>query len=210
MELNKQFDADISLLGWFYALDDSAAMPSEQFDRQTCLSHGLAVRLRAVRCNDKYALLAAYNQLSDRTIYLRFMRTRFEPSLRQVSYFTDLDFKSHVSLVVETIGPNPVIIGVGRYIVLDGGMFQPFRAEYACIVADSYQRVGVGRLLFRQLVHIAIAQGIHEFVAEVLPENRGMLSLFRHSGLPLTMNFSDGMVHVRIGLALFQGASKAN
>lgn len=203
MNNSREFPGDAQALNWLTSMQSERFDNIEFFSTSKQLPSGITVRLRAVKAEDKYELLKAYHELSDQTIYLRFMRTRFAPDLKQVSYFTDLDFSSHVSLVVEKRNDKyefNQIIGVGRFILVDDISAKPCRAEYACIITDQYQRCGVGRLLFHYLVFLAIHHGVDEFVAEVLPENRGMLNLFRAAGLPMKMAFGDGIINIGLSL----------
>jgi L-amino acid N-acyltransferase YncA len=52
------------------------------------------------------------------------------------------------------------------------------RAEVAVEVADRLHGDGLGTILIERLAELAEAQGIEQFVAEVLPENRAMLEVF--------------------------------
>lgn len=87
------------------------------------------------------------------------------------------------------------IVGGGRYIVL-----QPGRAEAAFSVVDQFQGRGLGTVLLRHLAAIARDAGLHEFVAEVLPDNTPMLEVFEHSGLPMASRREPGVVHVTLRL----------
>jgi GNAT superfamily N-acetyltransferase len=69
-----------------------------------------------------------------------------------------------------------VIVGGGRYIVA-----KPGAAEVAFAVVDDYQGQGIGSILMRHLVAIARRAGLAELVADVLPENRQMLTFSRSS-----------------------------
>jgi GNAT superfamily N-acetyltransferase len=77
------------------------------------------------------------------------------------------DFIDHVALVavVEESG-RPVIVGGGRYVVM-----QPGKAEVAFAVVDQYQRQGIGASLMHHLAAIARGAGLEELIAEVLPDN---------------------------------------
>jgi len=35
----------------------------------------------------------------------------------------------------------------------------------------------------------------------VLPQNKAMLAVFSHSGLPMKQDFADGVIHVTLSLA---------
>ena len=53
------------------------------------------------------------------------------------------------------------------------------RAEVAVEVADHLHGRGLGTILMQRIGAVAQARGITHFVAEVLPENLGMLDVFR-------------------------------
>ncbi|MCU1494940.1 MAG: hypothetical protein JWO62_2704 [Acidimicrobiaceae bacterium] len=86
--------------------------------------------------------------------------------------------------------------GVGRY-EWDGSSRE---AEVAFVVADGFQRRGVGTLLLERLAAYAREQGIERFVAELLPENPGVIRVFRASGHWLQESATDGVVCVTIDL----------
>jgi len=71
-----------------------------------------------------------------------------------------------------------VIAGVGRLITLENGQ----EAEFAIIVNDRYQGQGIGSKLLHQLVEIGRSAGLARIVAEILPENHGMVHLARTFG----------------------------
>jgi GNAT superfamily N-acetyltransferase len=102
----------------------------------------------------------------------------------------------HVALValIEEAGQK-TIVGGGRYVVV-----QPGKAEVAFVVIDQYHGQGIGSLLLQHLATIARAAGLHELIAEVLPENKAMLKLFERSGLPMTTTRETDVVHVNLQL----------
>lgn len=65
------------------------------------------------------------------------------------------------------------------------------RAEVAIEVADHLHGRGLGTVLIERLAMIAEQHGITHFVAEVLPENRAMLDVFR-DGFDAHVAFRDG------------------
>lgn len=58
-------------------------------------------------------------------------------------------------------------------------------AEVAFVVADAYQHHGLATMLLRYLTQTARSVGITRLVAEVLAQNRAMLSAFRDAGFPI-------------------------
>jgi RimJ/RimL family protein N-acetyltransferase len=161
------------------------------------LADGCRVEIRALRPEDRPALLAAIEQTSAQSLYRRFFGVRRAFTEQEMAFFLDIDFVSHVALValVEEDG-RPVIAGGGRYIVVQSG-----KAEVAFAVVDRYQRKGIGAALMRHLVAIARRAGLEQLVAEVLPDNIAMLKVFEKSGLRLTTKREARVVHVSLQLS---------
>jgi RimJ/RimL family protein N-acetyltransferase len=160
------------------------------------LRDGSRVEIRALRPDDRAAILAAVDHTSERSLYRRFFAARRTFTEREIAFFLNVDFTSHVALVaVVKHDGGEEIVGGGRYVVL-----QPGRAEAAFTVVDQYQGRGLGTALLRHLATSAGGAGIHEFVAEVLPDNTPMLEVFENSGFPLTSRREPGVVHVTLRL----------
>jgi GNAT superfamily N-acetyltransferase len=164
------------------------------------LRNGMRVTVRAIRADDKQAILESFKELDDETLYRRFFAPKKYLSERELKKLTEVDFDQTVALVVTLpSGDGDKIIGGGRYISFkdaEGGD----SAEFAMIVEEDYQGLGLGKLIFRHLISIARAQGISKFEAEVLPANDRMLNLLRKTGLPMTMVTRDESVYVSIEL----------
>jgi GNAT superfamily N-acetyltransferase len=91
---------------------------------------------------------------------------------------------------------QPAIVGGGRYVVV-----QPGQAEVAFAVIDAYQGLGIGSALMRHLAILGREAGLREFIAEVLSENVGMLSVFERSGLAMSTKRDGTVTHVTMLLA---------
>jgi ribosomal protein S18 acetylase RimI-like enzyme len=161
------------------------------------LRNGRRVEIRALRPDDRAALMAAVGRSSDQSLYRRFFGARRGFSEREIAFFVDVDFVNHVALVaVAEEGGRPVIVGGGRYVVV-----QPGKAEVAFAVVDEYQGQGIGAALLRHLAAMARAAGLAEFIAEVLPDNTAMLKVFENSGLRVSTRREPLVVHVALGLS---------
>jgi ribosomal protein S18 acetylase RimI-like enzyme len=73
-------------------------------------------------------------------------------------------------------------------------------AEVAFTVEEDYHRQGIARILLQDLAAIARERGLDHFVAEVLPENTGMLTVFSRCGLPIKTEHGGDAVHVTLSL----------
>jgi GNAT superfamily N-acetyltransferase len=155
---------------------------------------GAIVRIRAIRPDDRDRLHDHFKALSPQSIYFRFMGIRRDLSPEDLKRLTELDFKSHVGLAATlTENERERFIGVGRYIC--GA--DPHRAEVAFAVLDGFQGHGIGTLLLEHLSLIADANGVTEFVADVLGENRQMLEVFAHMGFESHRSMDSGVVSLR-------------
>ena len=173
---------------------------ARNYSAQETLKNGLQVTIRAIRPEDRDALLAAIKELEERTVYLRFFGPKKEFSHRELTEATDVDFVRTVALVTclqDSAGEK--IIGAGRYIAF-GSADPPDRAEVAFTVEEDYHGLGIAGKMLRHLAVIAKQKGVVQFHAEVLPQNKGMLAVFTRSGFPVKQEFEEGLAHVILSL----------
>jgi len=160
------------------------------------LRDGRRVEIRALRKEDRAALLAAVEHTSTQSLYRRFFGVKRKFTEKEIAFFINIDFKNHVALVVVVNQDGrQTIIGGGRYIVVRLGT-----AELAFAVIDEFQGQGIGAALMRHLTTIARDAGLKEFIAEVLPDNIAMLKVFEKSGLRVHTKEEARVVHVALEL----------
>jgi acetate---CoA ligase (ADP-forming) len=152
------------------------------------LRDGTTFRLRPPRTGDAAALVAFVRALSPRSLYYRF---HGYPSVneRLVEPFLEPDWHERGHLVGELHGR---VVALASYVRLR----DPTAAEVAFLVADEYQRRGIGTRLLEQLAERAAAVGIERFIAEVLAENSQMLKVFEAVGFETTRALENGTVEV--------------
>ena len=154
--------------------------------------------IRAVRADDHDRMREAYGRLSPEAIYLRLFAPKKELTEAELKRLIEVDFEREVALVA-TIGSGAqeVVIGGGRYVRADkSGQ----AAEVAFTVDGRYRGQGIASRLFQHLAAIARKHRITRFEAEVLAENRPMLSVFARSGLAMERRREGGVVHVELSL----------
>ncbi|MBN1833883.1 MAG: GNAT family N-acetyltransferase [Deltaproteobacteria bacterium] len=162
------------------------------------LLDGRALLIRAIRPDDKPALQDGLHRLSSESAYFRFFGPKHELSLQELIFFTEVDFARHVALVAIIEEEDPIIIGVGRYVVSE---VEPIRsAEIAFAVDDAHQGLGIATILLRHLAKIARAADVSEFSASVLAGNQKMLLVLSHSGLPQKRTVESDVVNIRLSL----------
>jgi GNAT superfamily N-acetyltransferase len=170
------------------------------YDKTATLKNGIEVKVRSIRPDDKNRLVEAFKNLDPESIYTRFFHHKKMLTDEELRAATEIDFESAVALVVTTgEGEHETIIAAGRYVVIDETS-KLRSAEVAFTVEEDYHRQGMARILLQHLASIAREKGLSRFVAEVLPENRGMLTVFSRSGLPMKTEHGGDAVHVTMSL----------
>lgn len=180
---------------------DSPVIDAARYAKPETLKNGTAVKVRSIRPDDKKRLAAAFENLEPESIFTRFFHHKRSLTETDLKSATELDFENAVALVVTRgEGEAEAVIAGGRYVLLDSEAGTA-SAEVAFTVEEDYRRQGLASLLLHHLVRIARQKGIAAFVAEVLPENRGMLAVFSRSGLPMKSAYRGDAVHVTLSLA---------
>ena len=159
--------------------------PSE-WEADVVLVDGSTAHLRPIRPEDADDLQRFHVAQSAESIYLRFFAPMPRLSDRDLYRFTNVDHDERVALVI-TMGGE--IIGVGRYDRIDGNA-----AEVAFNISDHHHGRGLGSVLLEHLAAAAREHGIHRFVAEVLPQNRKMIAVFRDAGYEVSHRYEDGVI----------------
>ncbi len=142
------------------------------------LRTGHWVLIRPLGREDGPALVTAVERLSTESRYRRFMSGAPGLSEDLVDYLINVDHYDHEALTA--VSPETGdIVAVARFV---RDRAHPATAEMALGVADGWQRRGLGALMLRRLAGCAAAVGIEDFTAEILAENRPMLTLVRRVG----------------------------
>jgi GNAT superfamily N-acetyltransferase len=134
-------------------------MPTEHKD-------GLQVSIRDLSAADEPALRAMLDRLSPETIYRRFHAPYPRvpgPVLARLMGYAD------GRSVVAVAGPD--IVGHAMYAGEAG------EAEMAIVVEDSWQKMGIGKLLLADLARKAAGRGVEVFTGLALVENSRILGL---------------------------------
>lgn len=175
--------------------------PVQYIGRWT-LHDGTPVTLRPIRPEDEPLLVEFHRTLSEQTVYQRYFH--LIPLSERIAHerLTRIAFVSYereMALVAELrdAALKPHIIGVGRLIKLRGGQ----EAEFAILISDEYQHQGLGRELLRRLVEIGRQEGVKRIVAEILPDNAGMIRVSEQVGFTCKYHPDEGVVKAELVLA---------
>jgi len=164
----------------------------EHWQADVLLRDGRTAHLRPILPDDGDNLREFYAQVSPEAKYLRFFAPMPELSDRDVKRFTQVDHRDRVAFVM-TLADH--IIAVGRYDVVEPG-----DAEVAFLVQDSHQGRGIGQLLLEHLAQAGRERGVKRFQAEVLPENRRMITVFKEQGYQVKGGWDDGVMHLEFDI----------
>ncbi|HYE39402.1 MAG TPA: GNAT family N-acetyltransferase [Ramlibacter sp.] len=138
------------------------------------------VTFRPIGAGDLQLLRQFVRGLSRETAYKRLLSGR-TPTEEELGRWTAID-PSREAAVVATIEADgeECLIGVARYV-----MQSRDDTDFAIVVADAWQRRGVGRALMARLIDQAREHGIRRLAGITLASNGAMLSLAREFGFRL-------------------------
>jgi len=136
---------------------------------------GLELRLRPVRISDEPLLKDFFYDLSDQSIYRRFISVRRDMPHERLQEFVVIDYTQEMVILAVIEGEErETVIGVGQYGIDE----QTHTAEVGLVVRDEDQSRGV--------------------TAEVLVENQAMLHLFERAGFAMDRRRAAGVYELRM------------
>ncbi len=183
---------------------DQAFFPGEQgeypehLETYRTTKHNFRILLRPVKISDEPLIKDFYYNLSDKSIYQRFLSIRrYLPHSELQKQFVIIDYTKEMAiLAVEKSKDREVIAGTAQYCIGENTL----SAELSIIVRDDYQGKGIGSELFSYLVIVAKNQGLHTFTADILPDNIAVFRLIDKLGLEYERKWQDGLIHIVIYL----------
>jgi len=166
------------------------------------MKNGTEVLLRPIRPEDEPAMVKFHETLSERSVYLRYFhmenlssRVTHERLIRKCF----IDYDREIALVAELANHangNYEIVAVGRLTRIHGTQ----DAEVAVLVADKYQRGGLGGELLARLIQIARNEKLDRLDATILLENMAMCGLVARCGFRLQKTADMGVVQAVLTL----------
>ncbi len=149
---------------------------------------GTLVTIRTIQPEDREIEKAFVIGLSSNSRYLRFLSAVNELSPRLLDQFTQVDFPREMALIATIqVEMQEQEIGVARFAQ---GNLQG-TAEFAVVVADSWQGRGLGRELLHHLFRVAQETGLKQIEGIVLRRNTKMLRFCRELGFTVSQYPGD-------------------
>lgn len=171
-------------------ISDLDRAPANGPSRFTAMN-GADITIRAIRPEDADIEQDFVQGLSPRSRFLRFFASIKQLSPRMLERFTRTSYPHDWALIATIVeAGQEKEIGVARYASSGKEGF----AEFAIVVADAWQGLGIGRRLLRQLINVAEQANIGSLQGHVLRENTGMLRLAKKLGFTSEKDPDDATV----------------
>lgn len=170
-----------------HALADLAASVSTRTAPhwELLLPSGAELTLRLAGAADLDAVQAMHARCSAGSRYRRYLTGGDGPGRAALGRL--LEPAGGLSLVAEVAGSGQVV--ALATLICDGP-----EAEIALLVQDEWQRCGLGTVLLRRAVTLALAQGIEAVHAHTHADNSAMIRTMRRLGLPLRHETDSGII----------------
>lgn len=152
------------------------------------LRDGTRVVIRPIRPQDRQIEQDFVHNLSDESRYFRFFNAVRDLSETALTRFTQVDYDREMALIA-LISENgrEAEIGVARYAINPDGR----SCEFAIVVADAWQRKGIGSKLMHSLMDAAGSRGLETMEGWVLAGNSRMLALMDALGFTIDASAGD-------------------
>ena len=165
----------------------------EEYVRKARLGDGLDILLRPIKPEDEPMWFELLRNCSRESIYSRFRYFFHWESHEVASRYCFIDYDREIAIVAEReIEGKRRLLGVGR-LVADPNHDA---AEYAVLVADAWQNLGLGSLLTDYCLQIAEDWGVRAVRAETTSDNPRMISVFRSKGFQVDFDRASSLVVV--------------
>ena len=158
-----------------------------QYIKSFTTDEGLPAIIRPIRPEDEPLMVKFHENLSERSVYLRYFRA-FQLDQRveheRLTRICFVDYDRDMALVVTAKNKRTEedeIIAAGRLTKARGDD----EAEFAMLVSDRYQGQGIGTAMLVHLLEMGKQEGVKRVVAYLLSENRGMRAICLKLGFRL-------------------------
>jgi acetyltransferase len=167
----------------------------QEWTEDVALSDGTRLRLRALRPEDEPAWRDFIERTSLEARWGRFEYLFKEATHEMAVRFCCVDYDRELPYAAETLEGPRRIVGVARSVVMPGQT-----AEFAVLIADDFQRRGLGRLLAEKSVMLCQRRGVRELTAKTTLDNEPMLRILRCIGFHLESGPDRNSVLGRLAL----------
>ena len=155
-----------------------------QYEQLFKLQSGKEVLLRPIRPDDEPMEEEMIASFSRQTQYFRFFGFLGNISKELLIRSTQIDYDREIAIIAEVQEEGKKMMAAEVRLLADA---DNERAEFAIVVADAWQGLGLGRKMMDYIMEIAVKRGIRMIHATVLRENNRMVQMFRQRGFSLKL-----------------------
>ena len=173
-----------------------------QYTFSTQLKSGQQVTLRPIRPEDEPLMVGFHHLLSEESVYSHYaarLQLNERIAHERLAKVCMVDYDRDMALVAVAKDPKTSaesIVGIGRLNRIHGIN----DARYALIVADPYQKQGLGAEILRKLISFARDKQLSRLVADISVENKAIKQLCENEGFKLTLDQAAGVYHSELRL----------
>ena len=166
------------------------------------MKDGGHVTMRPIRPEDEPPMVRLHETLSERSVYLRYfhlMNLEQRTTHERLTRICFIDYDREMALVAVRRNAETgesEILGVGRLMKIHG----TGEAEIAVLISDNWQGRGLGKELLSRLLVVAADDKLAHVVADILPDNRGVMRILDKLGFTLKHSLDDDVVHAEFKL----------
>ncbi len=149
------------------------------------MKNGKVATLRPIKPEDEPLEKEMFTKFSEETERFRFFKQIKEISHELLIRYTQNDYDREIAIIAEvTERDKKKMAGVAR--IIEGPARED--AEFAIVVADPWQKQGLGSKLTDYMIEIAKKRGVNKIFVEILPDNNKMLNMLKKRGFKLSFN----------------------
>jgi len=145
------------------------------------LKDGTQVTVRPIKPEDEALLLELYQSLSEETMQFRFFQVFREVTHETLTRYCNLDYDREIAIVAETQKDKRRIIGVVLLLLEPGRK----RGEFAVLVGDQWQGLGLGSKLIDYIIEIGRDIGLKTIYGYTMSSNTKMIHLCSQKGFKM-------------------------
>lgn len=163
---------------------------------------GTQVIFRPIRPEDEPLVAKFHGTVSDRSVSLRYfhaMKYAARVAHERLTRSCFIDYDREMALVADR-----KVSETGEHEMLGGGRLIKIRgtkdAEFALLVSDRFQGLGLGTELVKRLIQVGRDENIDRIIGDILPENIQMQRVCEKLGFKMTHHVKESLVRAEIQL----------
>ena len=161
------------------SISKATATVPDGWAERVVLRNATNLLVRPIRPDDDALMASFVRKISVESARNRFHFRRSQLTEAEIHRLTHIDYRKEMAFVaIATVSGQDVETGVSRYCVDEGET----SAEFALLIADEWQHMGIGRILLAKLAAYATSAGLESIHGVAYSTNDAMLTLAKKEG----------------------------